>query len=122
MRQSRNKYGNRRIEVAGEKFDSQKEYARWCELKLLQKAGAIQGLQRQVSFELQPAFYHKGKRIQAIRYVADFVYTEDGEQIIEDARKAVREKRKAWREIEKRLESMTYEMPEDIIVLPYRKS
>ena len=44
------------------------------------------------------------------------------EQIIEDARKAVREKRKAWREIEKRLESMTYEMPEDIIVLPYREN
>jgi hypothetical protein len=41
-------------------------------------------------------------------------------QIIKAAEDAVRVKRKNWRLIEARLEFMTYEMPEDIIVLPYR--
>ena len=42
------------------------------------------------------------------------------EEIIEDAENAVMEHRSGWRLIEARLEFMTYEMPEDIIVLPYR--
>ena len=44
------------------------------------------------------------------------------EEIIEKAKLAVKEKRKNWRGIQARLESMTYSMPEDIIVLPYRGS
>jgi hypothetical protein len=40
--------------------------------------------------------------------------------IIESAEQAVKEKRKNWRLIEARLEFMTYEMPENITVLPYR--
>lgn len=44
------------------------------------------------------------------------------EEIIRDAETAVFEKRKNWRYIEARLEFMTYEMPENIIVLPYRTS
>jgi hypothetical protein len=46
---------------------------------------------------------------------------ESREQIIQDAKDAVSSKRKNWSCIQKRLESMTYEMPEDIIVLPYRE-
>lgn len=42
------------------------------------------------------------------------------EEIIQDAEKAVFEKRKNWRGIKARLKSMTYEMPEDVTVLPYR--
>ena len=42
------------------------------------------------------------------------------EKIIQDAETAVLEKRKNWRLISARLDFMTYEMPEDIIVLPYR--
>jgi hypothetical protein len=41
-------------------------------------------------------------------------------EVIADAEKAVREKRKNWRLISDRLKSMIYEMPEDIIVLPYQ--
>jgi hypothetical protein len=44
------------------------------------------------------------------------------EQIIKSAEDAVINKRKNWRLIEARLEFMTYEMPEDIIVLPYREN
>ena len=42
------------------------------------------------------------------------------DEIIRDAEKAVREKRKNWRGIQARLASMTYEMPADVTVLPYR--
>lgn len=86
-RRRKSKYGNHPVVVDGVRFDSEKEYARWCDLKLLEKAGVIKDLKRQVPFELQPAFYHKGKRIQAIKYVADFTYTdEDGNYIIEDSK------------------------------------
>lgn len=44
------------------------------------------------------------------------------EKIIQDAAKAVFEKRKNWRIISARLDFMTYEMPDEIIVLPYRES
>ena len=45
---------------------------------------------------------------------------ETREQIIQDAMQAVEEKRKCWRLISARLDFMTYEMPDDITVLPYR--
>lgn len=87
-RRSRSKYGNKPVVIDGIRFDSMKEANRWCELKLMEKGGIISDLQRQVKFELQPAFTHKGKRIQAIKYIADFTYTdnETGEKIIEDTK------------------------------------
>jgi len=42
------------------------------------------------------------------------------DEIISDAEKAVKGKRKNWRIISARLDFMISEMPEDIIVLPYR--
>ena len=44
------------------------------------------------------------------------------DEIIQDAKKAVTEKRKNWRGIQERLRSMTYSMPDNITVLPYRGS
>lgn len=44
------------------------------------------------------------------------------DQILLSAVDAVLEKRKNWMGILDRLACMTYEMPEDIIVLPYRAS
>ncbi|MEE0115500.1 MAG: hypothetical protein U0J29_09775, partial [Ruminococcus sp.] len=44
------------------------------------------------------------------------------EEIIQDAENAVAEKRKCWRLIATRLDFMTYKMPENIIVLPYREN
>lgn len=84
-------------------FDSLKEWRRWNELRLLERAGAITKLQRQVPFELIPAQYHTfarygkngkclkdGKRCieKSVVYNADFVYidTESGMQIVEDTK------------------------------------
>jgi hypothetical protein len=76
------KYKNRKTVVDGIVFDSQKEAARWWELKLLERAGAIADLRRQVRFELIPK--QEGER--AVTYIADFVYTENGERVVEDAK------------------------------------
>ena len=82
------KYGNRKTEVDGILFDSRKEAARWCELKLMEKAHLIRELQRQYPFELIPKQVKDGKVVErAVKYVADFVYYDhDGNLVVEDAK------------------------------------
>lgn len=78
-----NKYGARRVKTPdGQVFDSQSEYYRWGMLKLLERAGKISDLKRQVSFELIPK--QEGER--ACTYVADFTYIEDGKLVVEDCK------------------------------------
>ena len=86
-------------------FDSKKEARRHTQLQMLQAAGAILNLQRQVKFVLIPAQREpdtigpKGGRIKGkllereCSYIADFVYTDakTGEQVVEDT-KGVRTK------------------------------
>lgn len=84
------KYHNEKITVNGETFDSKNEFHRWCELKLLQRAGKITGLERQVQFTLIPAQYVDGKLVEkACTYVADFVYYEQHDpciKVVEDVK------------------------------------
>ena len=89
---TRSKYHNNPVVVDGERFDSVKEAERWCWLCLLQKAGVITDLRRQVPFELIPAQKLDGKVVERpVKYIADFVYIRSGETIVEDA-KGVRTK------------------------------
>ena len=82
-----NKYGAHTVTWNGEVFDSKKELGRYLELSLLQRAGKIQDLQRQVRFELIPAQKEDGKLVErATSYVADFVYMMDGKKIVEDTK------------------------------------
>lgn len=79
------KYGNKKTQTSdGIIHDSQKEAMRWSELLLMQRAGYIQDLDRQVKYELIPK--QDGER--ACYYVADFVYkdTITGETIVEDTK------------------------------------
>ena len=64
------KYRNHKCEYKGEIFDSKQEIARYIELNLLEKAGKIKNIRRQVKFELLPA----GNGERAVTYTADFVY------------------------------------------------
>lgn len=102
----RSKYHSRKVTKDGETYDSIKEYRRYCELLLLQRAGAITELKRQVEFELLPAqfediptgeIYRQGERKgqpkykrvcveKSVKYVADFVYKENGKYIVEDTK------------------------------------
>lgn len=84
------KYHSKRITIDGEQYDSVKEYRRWCELKLMQKAGLVRSLKRQVKFVLIPTQRNeKGKCIEReCAYFADFTYTDSktGQYIVEDAK------------------------------------
>ena len=80
-----NKYKNIKTTTSdGIVHDSRKEAQRWCELKLLERAGKIKDLQRQVKYELIPK--QDGER--ACYYVADFVYhnAETGKKVVEDTK------------------------------------
>lgn len=93
----RTKYGNRKTVIDGITFDSVKEASRYAELKLLQKAGEISDLELQSPFVLQPGFDHKGKKIQPIKYIADFTYLSgDGEQVVEDVKSPATRKDKVY--------------------------
>lgn len=81
------KYYNQKITVDGITFDSKKEYRRYRELCLMERAGEIDNLERQVKFELIPTQKKNGKVVErACSYVADFVYNENGEQVVEDTK------------------------------------
>lgn len=95
------KYGNKKVSVSGIQFDSRKEAERYCELLLLQRAGQISDLELQKEFELIPAQYETferygktGKRLKdgkrciekSCVYKADFVYMQDGQQVVEDTK------------------------------------
>lgn len=81
------KYGNRKITKDGITFDSMKEYKRFCELSLLEKAGEITDLQRQVKFMLIPSQKIDGKVVErSVHYIADFVYQENGQMVVEDTK------------------------------------
>ena len=51
------KYGNKKVTIDGIVFDSKKEYEHYELLCLKQAAGEITDLQRQVKFEIKPAYY-----------------------------------------------------------------
>lgn len=87
------KYGNRRVEFNGIRFDSIKERDRYCELKLLERAGKIKDLKIQKEFVLLPAQYEgEGKERKCIergvKYKADFYYYDvsKGKYICEDTK------------------------------------
>lgn len=73
-----NKYHN--IKTNG--FDSKKEANRSHELGMLERAGKIDNLKRQVRFELIPA--QEGER--PVFFVADFTYFKDGALVVEDVK------------------------------------
>ena len=83
----KNKYHAKKCEVGGEVYDSKKEARRHQELKLLEKAGEIQNLRRQVKYVLIPSQRIDGKVVEReVAYKADFVYEADGETVVEDVK------------------------------------
>lgn len=87
-------HNNTTVTSDGIKHASQKEATRWCELKLLERAGKISDLQRQVKFVLIPALYETAQSgtkkciERSCVYVADFVYIDNdtGRKVVEDTK------------------------------------
>lgn len=84
------KYGNRKIQYDGMTFDSKKEFSRYCELKILEKAGEIKDLRRQVKYVLVPSLKdERGKLIEReVSYKADYVYFDckANNEVVEDVK------------------------------------
>ena len=80
------KYGNKKVQIDRYVFDSQLEGRRYRELALLERAGEIKNLRLQVPFLLQESFKKNGKTYRKIEYIADFVYEEKGQTIVEDTK------------------------------------
>jgi len=94
------KYHAEKVQIDGETFDSRREARRWTDLRLLERAGEIRDLRRQVKYILiptqreAPIITKTGKekpgRVieKECSYYADFVYTDarTGEQIVEDVK------------------------------------
>lgn len=78
-----NKYHNTRTELNGRKYDSKAEATRAWELQQLEKIGEIEDLEYQVPFVLldPKKGVHRG-----IKYLADFVYSENGKTVVEDSK------------------------------------
>lgn len=78
------KYRNKPTEVDGFLFDSKKEAKRYQQLQLLEKAGHVKDLAKQVKYDLNV----NGVRIAT--YTADFVYLElrkgAWEKVVEDVK------------------------------------
>lgn len=88
-----NKYRNHRTR----NWDSNIEKQRYAELLLLQRAGKITNLRRQVPIELLPSQYEDGKCVErGVKYICDFVYVEDGQTIWEDVKSPITRKNKDY--------------------------
>jgi hypothetical protein len=84
------KYRNTRVKVDGITFDSKREAARYGQLLILQGAGQISDLERQVKIPLHgrdgPILTPTGRQMH---YVADFRYVDNmqgGAVVVEDAK------------------------------------
>lgn len=102
-KRSKEKYQNKKVTVDGISFDSRKEANRYCELKMLERAGKITDLDLQKVFLLIPAqfeesgeVYTRGKKKgqpkrgkcieQSVTYKADFYYKVNGREVVEDVK------------------------------------
>lgn len=102
----KSKYGSSKTTVDGIVFHSRKEANRYCDLKILERAGNIKELQRQVKFEIHPQFVtEEGVTIKKVCYIADFVYFDMKLQtkVIEDTKGfCTKEFLKKWKQMQER--------------------
>lgn len=69
-----NKYGNKKVQYKGIKFDSKKERDYYIILEQYLKLGKIKNLKLQESYELIPTYQINGKTVRKTTYKADFSY------------------------------------------------
>ena len=74
------KFRNRKTTVDGVVYDSAKEARRGSELALLERAGQISGLERQVRIPIIV------NGVKVCSYVADFQYVQNGRTVVEDVK------------------------------------
>lgn len=88
-------------------FDSKAEMERWAELQLLQRAGQIRHLRRQIEFALVVKG-HDGLDKLVGRYTADFVYTltHNESVVVEEVKSSATKREKDYRLRKKLFEAL----------------
>lgn len=97
----KSKYGNRKVEVDGRKYDSQREADRAQELIMMEKTGAIRDLQFQVPFPIVIG------EVKICKYIADFTYQFQGKLWIEDCKAPFLRKNPVYRLKKKMVKAVT---------------
>jgi hypothetical protein len=85
-RYPRSKYGAKATEVEGIRFASRLEAARYVELRTLESAGLISGLQCQPRYPLTAVNVASGEVFSLGVFIADFRYQTPQGEVIEDAK------------------------------------
>jgi len=83
---NRSKYGAVKTESGdGNKFASKREHKYYEELLQLKNAGIVKEIILQPEFEIQEGYIKDGKKIRAIKYIADFrvIYADGTEEIVD---------------------------------------
>ena len=82
------KYGNTKMAIDGITFDSKAEASRYAELKILERAGQITGLELQPKFTVLDKYTIGGRKERAVIYIPDFKYTDTktGVEVVEDVK------------------------------------
>ncbi len=98
----RQKYGNKKVVIDGEKFDSQKEASRYCVLRTRLNLGEIRDLRLQPRFKIADGGMEDprtGRKMAARHYVADFSYVDSktGVHIVEDVKSVITAKESTYR-------------------------
>ena len=90
------KYGNKKVEIDGYKFDSIKESEKYLELKFLKQHKQIKDFEVHPSFVIFDGYVNKqGQKIRPIIYTADFRVVElDNSEEILDIKPYIRSKQK----------------------------
>ena len=86
-----NKFGAVATEVDGLRFDSKAEAKRWGHLQMMQRAGLISDLERQVKYRLEV----NGQLVCS--YIADFRYREGDRTVVEDVKSVITRKEPSYR-------------------------
>ncbi len=98
----RRKYGNKKVEINGLKFDSQREAAVFLQYQVLEKAGKVTHL------ELHPVYKIVINGVKIGRYTPDFQFREtDGKLRVIDVKSPMTAKTAAFR-LKKRIVEALY--------------
>lgn len=105
----RHKYGAKKTEIDGVRFDSRAEARRWQALQMLERAGEISNLERQVVYELAPKIKYDGaaRATPALRMVADFRYRAGDRVVVEDCKGVLTEGARIKRHLMKAVHGIT---------------
>ena len=100
-KQSKSKYGNKKesrlVNGKIKYFDSKKEAKRYDELLLLLKARKITELGIQPEYMLCDTQRHNGVTYPKVKYIADFIYKQNGKTIVEDVKSEATSKKQSYR-------------------------